>query len=67
MCQCKSVALMFPTWQKEMLSSHSSPSHAEFYIDKVMLLSSLRFQGERHTGEELLLFLRPPVSSQLIG
>lgn len=66
-CQWESVALMSPTWKPEILSSPSHPSRAEFYINKVMPLRSLRFPGERHTGEELLLFLRPPVSSWLKG
>ena len=53
--EMQNVALMSPTWKRETLSSHSHPSHAEFYITEVMPLSSLRSQGERHTGRRVVI------------
>lgn len=55
LCGNASVALMSPTWKQETLSSHSHPSRAECYISKVIPLSSLRFQGERHTGGRVVI------------
>lgn len=55
LCGNASVALMSPTWKQETLGSRSHPSLAEFYISKVMPLSSLRFGGEGHTGRRVVI------------
>lgn len=55
LCGNASVALMSPTWKQETLGSRSHPSRAEFYISKVMSLSSLRFWEEGHTGRRVVI------------
>lgn len=41
--------------ERERFSSHFHPSQAELSINKVMPLSSLRFEGERHTGKRVVI------------
>lgn len=41
--------------ETELFSSHFQPSQAELYINKVMPLTSLRFERERHTGKRVVI------------